>query len=250
MDLIDALLSQTQEGKIVDVRIGLHWTIAIMEVNGKRCYGLSSTLSSEHPMHGVPDVPQAGLLYEMSGRDLAALAISESRTLASLGVAAINALLPQYPDRWVDKNAEQVILEHGIGKTVALIGHFPFVPRCREQIEKFYVLELRPQEGDLPADTVDRILPQADVVAITGMALANHTLEPLLKLCSPKAKVLVLGPSTPLHPLMYDYGVDMLSGSLVIDPEKVLLTLSQAGNFQQIHRAGVRLVTMAKPEDE
>jgi hypothetical protein len=79
------------------------------------------------------------------------------------------------------------------------------------------------------------------------MTLANHTLEGLLRLCKPEALVMVLGPSTPLNPVLYDYGVDILSGSIVAEIEPVLKAVSQGANFRQVHRAGVRLVTVTRP---
>ena len=106
------------------------------------------------------------------------------------------------------------------------------------------MIEREPREGDLPAEAAVEILPESDVVAITGMTLVNHTLPGLLELCRPEALVLVLGPSTPLTPVMYEYGVTMLSGSIVTNLDAVLNTLCQGGNFKQVHRAGVRLVTI------
>ncbi|MBN1265163.1 MAG: DUF364 domain-containing protein [Anaerolineales bacterium] len=244
MALLENVMSQMQEGKILSVTIGTHWTGVVVQVEGERRCGLSSTISADHHEHGVPDVPQAGTLHTLPARELAAFSQSENPTMSSVGVAAINALLPRAPETWVDRNAEEVILEHGRGKKVALIGHFPFVPLCREEIADFHVIEREPREGDLPAEAAERILPESDVVAITGMTLVNHTLENLLKLCRPETLVLVLGPSTPLSPVLYDYGVNMLSGSIVTNLEGVLNTLSQGGNFRQVHHAGVRLVTI------
>jgi uncharacterized protein (DUF4213/DUF364 family) len=85
-----------------------------------------------------------------------------------------------------------------------------------------------------------------DVVAITGMTLLNQTLEGLLKLCSPKAYVILLGPSTPLSPVLFNYGVDIISGSIVEKIDPVLQVISQGGNFRQVHRAGVKLVNIEK----
>jgi uncharacterized protein (DUF4213/DUF364 family) len=56
--------------------------------------------------------------------------------------------------------------------------------------------------------------------------------------------VLLLGPTTPLSPVLFDHGVHILSGAVVTDVEGVLRTVGQGGNFRQVHRAGVRLVTM------
>jgi hypothetical protein len=45
---------------------------------------------------------------------------------------------------------------------------------------------------------------------------------------------------------MFEYGIDMLGGSIVTDIDPVLRTVSQGGNFRQVKAAGVRLVTVEK----
>jgi hypothetical protein len=245
MNLIDELLTVLPDGLVQDVRVGTLWTAVVVEVEGGRRCGLASTLRDAEHHHGDrPAVQDAGRLTERSARDLAGLARSESLMEAAIGMAAINALLPSYPERWVDLNAEEVIARYGIGKKVALVGHFPFVPRLRERVGRLWVLEQRPGPGDLPAEAAPDIVPQADVVAITGTILINHTFDGLLALCRPEALVLVLGPSTPLSPILFEYGVHILSGSVVEDVEAVLRAVSQGANFRQVHRQGVRLVTM------
>ena len=76
------------------------------------------------------------------------------------------------------------------------------------------------------------------------MTLHNGTLEKLLALCRSDARVMLLGPSTPLSPVLFDYGIDLLAGSVVERIGPVLRAVSQGGNFRQVRRAGVRLVTM------
>ncbi len=247
MGLLDDLLATLPDGKVADVRIGLHWTAVVAEVGGQRRCGLASTLVAGHDHAGEPDVPQAGALQAFSALELAQLARAEQSVLASVGVAAINALLPHQPGSWVDLNAEDVIAAFGAGKTVALVGRFPFIPRLRSRVGRLLVLERDPLAGELPADAAPEVLPQAEAVAITGMALVNHTLERLLKLCPARALVLVLGPSTPLSPALFQHGVHLLSGSIVEAVEPVLRAVEQGANFRQVHRAGVRLVTMSRP---
>ncbi len=106
------------------------------------------------------------------------------------------------------------------------------------------MLELQPRPGDLPASAAAEVVPEADVLAITATTLINHTFDGLMALRRPDALVMLLGPSTPLTPLLFDYGVDLLSGAIVEDIESVLAAVSQGAGFRQIHRAGVRLVTL------
>jgi len=246
MNLLSDLLDTLPDGRVADVSIGLHWTAVVIDLHGQLRCGLASTIYRDH-QHGTPDVPQAGELETLSARELAAFAQSDQPTLTSVGFAAVNALLPQQPGSWVDKNAENVIAAHGAGRSVALIGHFPFVERLRSRVGQLVVLELNPWQGDLPVSAADKVLPEAQVVAITGTALLNHTLDGLLGLCAPDALVILLGPSVPLSPLLFDQGIDILCGSIVTSINPVLAAVRQAATFRQVRRAGVRLVTITRP---
>lgn len=248
MNLLDSLLGTLGDGKVNRVLIGLHWTAVVVEIQGQRRCGLASTLHIDpHLHHEEPEVPRAGRLGEMSSSALAALAHSELPTVASVGAAAINALLPPQPDAWFEGNAEEIIGAHGEGRRVVMVGRFPFVRRLRSRVEELLVLERHPKQGEMPESAAPEVIPDAEVVAITGTTLINHTLEDLLKHCPSKALTILLGPSTPLSPVLFDYGVDLLCGSVVTDIDSVLRAVEQGAYFRQVHQAGVRLINMARP---
>ena len=249
MKVVDDLLLTLPDGPIRDVRVGVFWTAVVVEVAGQLRCGLASTLRVEAHHHGGgAAVGEAGQLTQRGARKLAELARSDSLIEASIGMAAINALLPKQETSWVDLNAADVIAQRGEGKTVALLGHFPFIPRLRDRVGKLWVLELQPQADDLPADAAGDVIPQADVLAITGTTLINGTFEGVMALRRPEALVLVLGPSTPLSPVLFEHGVHVISGAVVEDIDSVLRAVSQGANFLQVHRQGVRLVTMTRDE--
>ena len=237
------ILSSLSDFPVRQVRIGLHWTAVVVEKDSGLQCGLASTLSGEHHHTGESIIPHPGTLETYSALTLAGWIESELPLRRSLGCAAINALLPRDPESWVDQNAEQAILSRAQGGKVVVIGHFPFSKALQEQITDLHVLELNPIAGDQPASLAPDLLPEADLVAITGMAFINHTLPELLFLCKPEAYVLLLGPSTPLTPILADFGVDLLAGSSVEDIPSVMAALSQGAIFRQVHRAGVRLIT-------
>ncbi len=244
---LSKVLDTLDWGVIADVLIGRHWAAVVADIAGQRRCGLASMTGGDHDHHGKAEVPAAGRLHEQPALELAMLACSEQPALASVGLATINALLPPQPERWATLNAEEVIATQGAGKKVALIGHFPFVPRLEARVGELSVLEEHPQPGDLPVSAAPRVLDGADVVALTSMTIHNHTLPDLLRLCRPEALIILLGPSTPLSPVLFEHGVDILCGSVVTDIEAVLRVVGQGGNFRQIHRAGVRTVTMVSP---
>jgi len=127
--------------------------------------------------HGQNPVRGAGHLHEHSTRELVELARSDSLLEASIGLAAINALLDVDEDACVEMNAD----------------------------------------------------------------------EGLIRLCRPGVFVLVLGPTTPLSPVLFDYGANVISGTLVTDPETVLRYISQGASFRQVKRGkSVKLLTLAK----
>lgn len=250
MSLTGRLQQAILPGKILAVQVGLSRTCVLAETDdGIRC-GLAASLTNAEFLHHVrPSVRQAGRLHELDYRELAALSESSSYTEVAIGMATINALLPRNPDQWVELNAEDYLIQHGQGKNVALVGHFPFIERLQEHVNRLWVLELNPRPGDLPAQAAPEIIPQADIVAITGTVLINNTFDGLISLCRPDSEVILLGPSTPLSPILFDYGVSVIAGAIVTDPQAALLGISQGISLHQLRQQGcVQLATMMKED--
>ncbi len=248
MTIIDVLLDDMEmDAPVRQVLMGAFWTAVVLDTTPPRC-GLASTLRGETNHAEGPPVVEAGRLLDYSGRELVKWLRSDSMLKSSVGLAAFNAL-NSLEEPFTEVNASDVIMKRGAGRRVAIVGHFPFVDEVRQAAETCWVLELNPRPGDLPAERADEILPQADVVALTSTSLINHTFDDLITLCRPDSFVVMLGPSTPFSPLMFESGVDALSGTLVTDPERVLRLVSQGATFRQIKRAGgLRLLTVVKRE--
>lgn len=242
LEIINDLLTVLDyQATVSDIRLGPFWTA----VSSRNC-GLASTphgLNHYHSDFPAP-VKDAGHLMEKSALGLARMARSKSELEAAIGIATINSLIEIEESQCTDLNAADLIQEKGRDKRVAIVGHFPFVKRLREAVKELWVIEKHPEESDLAESKAQNIIPEADVVAITGSAFVNHTIEDLLKLCEPKAFVIVLGPSTPLSPILFEYGIDVISGTKVIDPETVLRYVSQGATFRQMK--GVRLLIMKR----
>lgn len=241
MPIVDDLLAGlVHDAPVRHVLVGTHWVV----VCSRHC-GMASVLRDDRP-HGAPAVRDAGRLLGKRGRELAAYAHSDSPLEASIGLAAINSLLDVDESSAVEINAAAVLARHGQGKNVALVGRFPFVTRLRESVAELWVIEQRPAAGEFPAAAAGALLAQADVVAITASAIINGSMEGLLQHCRPGVAVMVLGPSTPLSPVLFSYGATLISGTRVIDEAAVLRTVGQGATFQQVE--GVRLLTMARPD--
>ena len=240
MSVLDDLLASLPQEAIPvrHVLVGAHWTVVC-----SRHAGMAATLMPERP-HGHAQVREVGRLHEKPAQALAELARSTDLLEASIGVAAINSLLDVDESTAQEINAAEVLARRGQRKNVALIGHFPFIDRVRPQVGQLWVIEQHPSEGEYPAHAAADLLPKADVVAITGSALVNHTLDGLLALCSRNSTVMVLGPSTPLSPLLFDHGANIISGTRVQDEAAVLRTVGQGASFRQVE--GTRLLTLVR----
>ena len=240
MKILDELIStlNTEPG-VRDIRQGLFHTGVLTS----EC-GLAATLPRDALRQEQPSVREAGFLLGKSTMDLVRMAYSEIIVEAAIGMATINSLLEVDESRCLNLNAGDLIAEKGRDKKIAIIGHFPFLPRLRKSVKELWTIEKNPQEGDLSEEEAETYIPQADVIGITGTAFTNHTIEHLLKLCNPKAYVVILGGTTPLSPVLFDYGVDAISGTKVINPELAMRCVSEGATFRQLK--GIRLLTMTR----
>jgi len=241
MEILDDLISSLGEDSVVhEVHACAFWTAVV----SRHC-GLASTFHEEHPYHRA--VRDVGNLTQKSALELARYAKSDNLLEASIGMAAINSLIDVDEATCVEENAFDILARKGRDRNIAIVGHFPWIPKLGDIAKKLWVIEQRPQEGELPAEAAEDILPQADVVAITGTSFINHTVERLLDL-SKDSFVVMVGPTSPLLPVLFDYGVDVIAGVKVIEPEKTIRSISQGAIFSQVE--GVKLVTMAKSKSE
>jgi len=233
----DLIATLGPDHPVREVRVCAYWTAV-----WSRHLGLASALRDECPGHPIRPVEQAGHLTEKSTLEICQLANSDSLLEASIGLAAINSMLPEVQGDEI--NAERLILERGSGKRIAVIGHFPFVARIKDQAKTLWVMEKRLRRGDLPESEAGRILPQADVVAISATTLINHTLEEILKRCRKDSFRIMLGATTPLSPVLLDNGLDALCGVQIADPQMVLTHIQEGAIFRQVK--GVKLVCIRR----
>jgi uncharacterized protein (DUF4213/DUF364 family) len=57
----------------------------------------------------------------------------------------------------------------------------------------------------------------------------------------------MVGPSTPMSPVMFDLGITMCAGILVDEPKKVLTGISQGATLRQLYQEGwVRYANIRK----
>jgi uncharacterized protein (DUF4213/DUF364 family) len=198
--------------------------------------GLATWACGRHPVaHGaLPSISSSN-----SVKNLAGLLHDNDPIKSSLGLAAVNSMLPDpLPEDVVDVNAGDLILEIGKNKRVAVIGHFPFVQRMKGKFKELMVFEKSPKPGDLESNLIPSHLPSADIVAITATTLANGTLAGILASCGPSAVKLILGPSTPVTPALFELGFDYVAGVVVRDRELVKQGIKEGASFKHLKGVG------------
>lgn len=217
-EIYDSLIEKIPDKLMVrEVVAGTGWTM----VRTDDGVGLSMT-TDEYSRESK----YRGDLTELSLKELAQAAKSWNFHEAGIGVAAINAYynsVERVKPYGIIKNLQgemtdsfQICRDMVIGKKVTVVGHFPNLEQILAPVCELSILERKPQPGDYPDSACEYILKDQDYVFITGVTLINKTLPRLLDLCC-NAKVIMVGPSVPLAPVLFRYSVIHLGSFVVKD---------------------------------
>jgi uncharacterized protein (DUF4213/DUF364 family) len=208
-------------------------------------------------------MPFPGKLRGRWALDLAKEALGDHGIRRAVGIAAINALADTC---WHRRPHPETELRLGIdafdateirpGDKVVVVGAFvPFLRELKRRGQPFLVLEqdsatLKAEE--LPffraAEHADSVVPDADVLLITGTTLINDTLEQLLSLAKPTARVTMVGPTVSLLPDAFlRRGADILGTVRITAPEEFLDVLAEGGSgYHFLGRSAQKVVLVRR----
>jgi uncharacterized protein (DUF4213/DUF364 family) len=195
--------------------------------------------------------------------DLAREALHADGIRRAVGIAATNALADlcwrRRPHPLMELKTGDAFDATRIapGERVVIVGAFvPFLKALKARREPFIVLEQDPatlKADELPffrpAEMAPEIVPAADVLLITGATLLNDTLEQLLSLARPAARVTLVGPTIGLLPDPFlCRGADIL-GSVRIDAaDEFLDVLAEGGGAHHfLGRSAQKVVLVRRP---
>ena len=225
--------------------------------------------ASATPIKSIPEavccpsstmaMPFPGKLRGRRAADLAREALSGHGIRRAVGIAAVNALAEVC---WQRRPRPDVELCYDIdafdateirpGDKVVVIGAFvPFLKELKRRGQGYLVLEQDPatlKSDELPffrpAEQAAQILPSADVALITGATLVNNTLEELLALTRPDARVTVVGPTVGMLPDAFlARGADVLGCVRITEPDEFLDLLAEGGSgYHFFGRSAQKLV--------
>lgn len=241
-DFISNSGSSLKEIIVTDVRIGLAYAgILLSEKYG----GVACT-----PLYEFTGCPTLGFQETLKGSSadkLLKLSFSKNPLEAAVGIATANALshmlLELKPENFTISNIDVLDLINS-GDKVGMVGYFaPLVPKILEITNKLIILEKRDVEAEaaeikiLPSERAAEVLPDSDIIIISGSTLANQTFDELLSFSRKAREVILLGPSTPLYPEpFFERGITAVMGTRIFDPLTMLTIISEAGGTKKLHQ--------------
>ena len=228
-EVTDIALAMANGQKVADVRIGTNF--AAVQLSDESC-GVSFLLNQFDTVQGVL---QPGKIIGMPVEDLIGLAPSLNLQDSSVALAAINALLQNAQFNCVKKNAIEMV-QITKNDTVAMVGQFhQLIKPLTEQSGRLYVFEMNGAKGTYPAWSEALLLPECDVVFLSGTTLINKTMDAILAKCVRAREIVILGPSVIAMPKIFKArGVTVLGPSRVTNNEAMLEVVSQGGKGPHI----------------
>jgi uncharacterized protein len=210
-------------------------------------------------------MPFPGKMKGKAARDAMNEAFSDHGIRRGVGIATLNALAELC---WERRPHPGVELLRGLDafdansfrpndQTVVVGAFVPFLKELKRRGQSFLVLEKDPdtlKASEMPfyrpAETAREVVPQADVLLMTGTTLLNDTLEDLLSWAKPEARVTVVGPTVGLRPDAFlARGADYLGGVRITQPDEFLDLLAEGGSgYHFFGRVAEKVVLARRPQ--
>jgi uncharacterized protein len=206
-------------------------------------------------------MPFSGKLRGRPARELLREALSGHGIRRAVGIACLNALAERC---WEVRPHPLVELRRGVDafdanqfrpddRTVVVGAFVPFLKELKRRGQPYLVLEqdqatLKADELPFfrPAEIAREIVPQADILLITGTTLLNDTLEDLLGWARPDARVTMVGPTVGLFPDAFlRRGADILGSVHITDPDAFLDLLAEGGSGYHFFGRSAEKVVLA-----
>lgn len=223
---VETLIAATPETASRMVIVGYNWTM----VEGAEGVGLVTTPAKGGD--GAATTRDTGRYGGRNLRDLAGLARSTNPYERAIGCAAINAGINRFDLQGPDGNGLE-FLGSDEGQTV-VVGRFP---KLDERLPGALVLERNPGPGDLPASAAAEVIPGCARLIITATTWVNASLAGLLRLAD-CAHVSLVGPGTPLSPVLLGQGIHRLSGFVVTDVGGLRQAIAEGAGARQFRHFG------------
>ncbi|NVM55550.1 MAG: DUF364 domain-containing protein [Candidatus Helarchaeota archaeon] len=243
--LIDDLIARVLEVieqhplRIKKISKGFRFTATLLEDGS--C-GMCFSVYNQEPIDSCEYVRSVKSMDQLDIVKILQFAKDSNENLEKLiGISTLNAIsqhiLKEHSENYhftFDTDPIDHIEFEETDRVVMIGGIKAFLPKLQELVEDFVVIDKRLNNTKLPymksLETTQDYLHQADIVLITGSAIANNTLETLLKWIKTAKEVAVVGPSAGFVPEpLFDRGVTIVSGMQVLEPHKVMNIIADDG---------------------
>lgn len=230
--------------RVSDVYVGANWVLSI----AKNSTGLQRSGVATSPRQIPPEAQFQIGHYPLneSAEVVAGWLRSSDATAAAVGLATVNAINQPDENLLTRDDAADWLAAQSAGHTIAIFGRFPFIDEeIRPHARQVWVFEQQPQTNELDSSAMQTVLPQADLVAITGSSIINHSLDLILPHTHSDSTRVLLGPSTPLSQKLFESGIDAMFGVRVVDAQAVINSVVAGDGFQKMQ--GLERVALFKP---
>jgi uncharacterized protein len=247
---------------IADVRIGLFLTAVRLSDNS---FGASASLTDNHSFCNKGNRDFGSFTpSKIKGQKVSDLfeTQKESNTTLTLKIAVLNAIssgIISSGDYKVLENCDPIdLLDLGSQKTITIVGAFhTYIQKVSMTKNRLYVLELNenalaPEQKQfyVPANEYSTILPESDIVIITGLTLVNKTIDSLLSAISKKSTVIVTGPSSSIIPdILFAGNVNIIGATRITKPEILFNVVGEAGTGFHLFEYCAQKICILKPDE-
>jgi len=242
-----SLLRDRYSGKIedlviADVRIGISMTA--VKLSDGSC-GVASTIVNDirHCMKSNRDYGDFSPL-QIKGRKVTGLfeTSRESGIITTLRIACLNAISSQIISSGnynILENCDPIdLFDLSIPRTITVVGAFhSYINKISGTPNRLHVLELNeneigPEEKQffVPAGEYKKVLPESDIIIITGLTLVNNTIDDLLDSIPDKSAVVVAGPSGSILPdVLFANKVSIIGATRITKPDILFDLIGEGG---------------------
>ncbi len=234
---------------ISDVVMGMHLT-AVKLSDGS--YGVASTLQdgvflcARKNRDFGPFTPM-----QITGQKVTDLfeTSKKSKITDTLKIAVLNAVSTKIianGNYRVIENADPIdLLDLFQPQTITIVGAFQsYIEKLSGSHHRLFILELNKdalheehKKYYVPASEYNNVIPNSDVLIITGLTLVNNTIDDLLSFVPENCRVVVTGPSGSIIPdVLFQHGVHMIGATRITKPVELFNLVAQGGSGYHLFR--------------
>ncbi len=217
-----------KDRRIADLRVGLSYVGVKLDNNAT---GIAAILPDTTP-RGCTVLSEAGTYVNSGAAEVLKYLVDGKNSLhLAIGLATANALVEVFSDKTENREAT-TYFDLQPGEKVAMVGLFaPLVERIRATGATLTIIEKNQERLELLSqEAKQKALKDCDIAIITATTLLNNTFEETVNLLGTPRAVAIMGPSTPLLPVIFrNTPVTHLGGSVVADSTRVLQIISEGG---------------------